>query len=155
MRDNNKIVLLGVMVLLGVTVHQTSRGGQQPHSWPQVCPAAESPKDIWWAVSHKNTVWFLSRDVKNTKFNQYSPVVGRRLTCPSQDFGSSWCFICDIIMVIVLWPHVGGAWHVIVFTSTAIIVNSRADVALGFIQSRLDCGKSVIRKIISPAGYGP
>ena len=80
-------------VLLRGTVHR-HRAGR-----PSDSPAAtDSPRDAWWTVSCSYTFWFLSRDVKNTKYNQYFPVFWRRLMCPTQDFGNSYCFEHDVIM---------------------------------------------------------
>ena len=58
-------------VLLRVRSTRHPEGSQRPTGWP----AADSPRDVWWTVSRNCTVLFLSCDVKNTKFNQYMPVL--------------------------------------------------------------------------------
>ena len=46
-----------------------------PRADRRSAPATDSLRDVWWTVSRNYTVLFLSRDVKNTKFNQYLPIV--------------------------------------------------------------------------------
>ena len=69
-------------------------------------PAADSP----------------SRDVKNTKFDQYLPVV---LTSPDV---SNLIFESDVIRYDIATSR-DGAWHNDLFVTTANNVNWRADVA--------------------------
>ena len=84
---------------------------------------ADSPKDVWWTVSHIYTVLFLSHDVKNTKFNYYLPVVLTSLNMSNSRF----------LKLVLFWMwHYGRAlwrWNNGVFLTTASNVKCWADVA--------------------------
>ena len=110
------------------TVHQTSRREQWPPDWPSA-PAADSPTDVWWTVSRYYTVLFLSRDVKNTKFNQYLPVLLTSLNVPYSRFRKFVMFWMWRHHDMTLWRHSCGAWHNGLILTTAGNANSWADVA--------------------------
>ena len=117
-------------------------------------PAADSPRDIWWTVSRNNTVLFLSRDAKNTKFNQYLPVDLTALNVSNLRFRKPVMFWRWRRHGVALWRHGRDAWHNCLLLATASNVNCWADVA----NHVTDCGKRVIRKISnagSRASYGP
>ena len=59
-------------VLLRDTIQQTSPGRHADH---RSASAANSSRDVRWTVLCNYTVSFLSRGVKNTKLNQYLPVL--------------------------------------------------------------------------------
>ena len=136
-------------VLLRGTVHR--HRADRPSDSPA---ATDSPRDAWWTVSCSYTFWFLSRDVKNTKYNQYFPVFWRRLTCPTQDFGNSYCFEHDVIM--------SGHCDITVVGLDTIVCSylqlATSTTELTLLTTWFDCGKRVIRKIpnaVSRASYGP
>ena len=52
----------------------------------RAAPAVDFPKNKWWTVSCNNTVLFLFCDVKNTKFNQYLPMVLKSLKMSNSRF---------------------------------------------------------------------
>ena len=138
-----------IKLLLRNTVHQTSR-------WESVAAGpttADSLKDVWWTVSSNYIDLFLSRDVKDTKCNQYLPVVLSSLKL------SNWRFWKLVILWmwrhhdIALGRHGCDAWHnallLTTFTSTA---------ELTLLTTWLHCCKRVIRNISnagSRASYGP
>ena len=92
-------------MLLRDTVHQISRG--------------ESAA----------AVLFLSRDVKNTKFNQYLPVLLMSLNVSDSRFRKLVMFWMWRHHDMELWRHGGGAWHNGLILTTASNGNSWADVA--------------------------
>ena len=100
-------------VLLRDTVHQISRGES----------AADSPRDIWWTVSRNYTVLFLSRDVKNTKFNQYLPVDLTSLNVSNSRFRKPVMFWRWRHQGVALWRHGRSAWHNCLPLATASNVN--------------------------------
>ena len=92
-------------------------------------PAADSPREIWWTVSRNYIVLFLSRDVKNTKFNQYLPADLTSLNVSNSSFRKSvmfWRWRCHGV---ALWRHGRGAWHNFLLLATASNVNCWAAVA--------------------------
>ena len=108
--SNNKTVLLRD------TVHQTSR---------RESAAADSPRDVWWTVSRNYIVLFLSRDVKNTKFNQYSTVFWRRFNVSASRFRKLAMFWIWRHHDMAMWRHGDGAWHNGLILTTASNANSR------------------------------
>ena len=132
-----------------------TEGSQWTPGWPVVSwLAADSLREIWWTISRNYTVLFFSRDVKNTKFNQYLPVDLMSLNVSNSRFRKPVMFWTKRHHGVVLWRHGRGAWHNCLLLTKASNVNCWADVA----NMWLDCGKRVIRKI-SNAGslgsYGP
>ena len=119
--------------------------------------AADFLREIWWTVSRNYTVLFLSRDVKNTKFNQYLPVDLTSLNMPNSRFRKRvmfWRWRRQYLPVdltslnvsnsrfpkpvmfwkwgrhgVALWRHGRGAWHNCLLLATASNVNCWADVA--------------------------
>ena len=67
---------------------------------------ADSPQDVWWTVSRKYTVLFLSPDIKNTRFNQYLPVFLTSLNVSGSTFQK--------LVMFWIWRHHYNqhAWHV-------------------------------------------
>ena len=47
---------------------------------------------------------------------------------------------CDVIIVLELWHHSGGARQDVLFLTAANNINTWPDVANDFTQTRLDCG---------------
>ena len=92
-------------------------------------PATDSPREIWWTVSRNYTVLFLSRDVKNTKFNQYLPVLWASLNGWDSRFRKFVMFWMWRDHDMALWRHGGGTWHNGLILTTASNGNSWADVA--------------------------
>ena len=92
-------------------------------------PAADSPREIWWTVSRNYTVLLLSRDVKNTKFNQYLPVDLTSLNVSNSRFRKPVMFWRWRRHGVTLWRHGRGAWHNRLLLATASNVNCWADVA--------------------------
>ena len=130
---------------------RSPEGSPRPPGWPQVSPAADSPREIWWAVSHNYTVLSLSRDVKNTKFSQYLPVDLTSLNVSNSRFRKPVMFRRWRRHGIALWRHGRGAWH-----NCLLLATSTAEPML--LTTWLDCGNRVIRKISnagSRASYGP
>ena len=107
--------------LLRDTVHQTSQ--RESVGWP-----ADSPRDVWWTVSRNYTVLLLSRDVQNTKFNQFLPVVFTSFNVADSRFRKRLMFWMRRHSDIALWRHGGGAWHNNLFLTTASNVDCWADV---------------------------
>ena len=134
---------------------RSPEGSPWPLGWPAVSPAAtDSPREIWWTVSCNYTFLFLSRDVKNTIFNQYLPADLTSLNVSNSRFRKSVMFWRWRRHGVALWRHGRGAWHNCVLLATASNVNCWADVA----NHVIDRGKRVIRKISnagSRASYGP
>ena len=74
-------------------------------------------------------VWFfLCRDVKNTKFNQYLPMVLTSLNVSDSIFLKLVMFWIWRHHDMALWRHVDDAWHNCLFLTTATNVNNWADV---------------------------
>ena len=96
----------------------------RPPGWPV---AADSPREIWWTVSRNYTVLFLSRDVKNTKFNQYLPVDLTSLNVSNSRFRKPVMFWRWRRHGVTLWRHGCGAWHNRLLLVTASNVNCWAD----------------------------
>ena len=67
--------------------------------------AADSPMEIWWTVSLN------SCDVKNTKFNQYLPLLLTSLNVWGSRFRKLVMFWMWRHHDMALWRHGGGAWH--------------------------------------------
>ena len=91
--------------------------------------AADSPREIWWTISRNYTVLFLSRDVKNTKFNQYLPVDLTSLNVSNSRFRKPAIFWRWRRHGVALWRHGRGAGHNCLLLATASNVNCWADVA--------------------------
>ena len=111
-------------VLLRDTVHQISRG-ESAAGADLRSRAADSPREIWWTVSHNYTVLFLSRHVKKqNSINIY----------PSLILSNS---IFRKPVMFLRWRHHGVAWlrhsrgagHNCLLLTTASNVNCWADVA--------------------------
>ena len=114
-------------------------------------PAAHSPREIWWTVSRNYTVLFLSRDVRNAKFNQYLPVDLTSLNVSHSRFRKPVMFWRWRRHGVAWWRHGRGAWH-----NCLLLATSAAELML--LTTWLGCGKRVIRKILnarSRASYGP
>ena len=92
-------------------------------------PAADSPREVWWTISCNYTVLFLSRDVKNTNFNQYLPVDLTSLNESNSRFRKPVMFWRWRRHGVVLWRHSRGTWHNCLLLATASNVNYWADVA--------------------------
>ena len=95
---------------------RSSEGIPRPPGWPQVspmgsAPAADSPREIWRTVSRIYTVLFLSRVVKNTKFNQYLPVDLTSLNVSNSRSRKPVMFWRWRRHGVALWRHGAGAWH--------------------------------------------
>ena len=103
------------------------RSTRSPEGSPRA--AAVSPRDIWWTVSRNYTVLFLSRDAKNTKFNQYLPVDLTSLNVSNSRFRKPVMFWRWRRHGVALWRHGRGAWHNYLLLATASNVNSWADVS--------------------------
>ena len=84
-------------------------GSQRPPGWPQF--------------------YFLSRDVKNTKFNQYLPVLLTSRNVSDSRFRKPVMFWMWRHYDMALWRHGGGAWHNGLILTTVSNGNSWADVA--------------------------
>ena len=82
----------------------------------------------------------LSRDVKTTKFNRYAAVVLPPLNMYNQNNRKRVMFQCDVVIVLELWHHSGGARQNVLFLTAASNINTWPDVANDFTQTRLDCG---------------
>ena len=82
-------------------------------------PAADSPCDVWWAVSRNYTVLLQFCDVKNTKFNQHLPVVSRSLNVLVSKFRKLVMFWMWRHRDMALWRHGDGALHNDLFLMTA------------------------------------
>ena len=98
--------------------------------------------------------YFLSRDVKTTKCNQYLPVFLTSLNVSDSRFRKLVMFWMWRHHDMELWRHGGGAWHNGLILTTASNANRLADVANHV--TRL--WQAVIRKIAnagSRASYGP
>ena len=108
-------------------------------------PAADPTREIWWTVSRNNTVLFLSRDVKNTKFNHYSPVDLTSLNVSNSRFQKPIMLWRWLSHGVTLWRHGRGAWHNCLPLATA----STSTAELMLLTTWLDCGKPVILKISS------
>ena len=91
--------------------------------------AADSTGKIWWTVSRNYTVLFLSRDVKNTKFNQYLPMDLTSLIVSNSRFRKPVMFWRWRRHGVALWRHGRGDWHNCLLLATASNVNCWADVA--------------------------
>ena len=101
-----------VIIKLGCYMIRSTRppmGSQRPLGWPQVTPVTDSPREVWWTVSHNYTVLFLSCDVKTTKFNQYSPMVLTSLNTSNSRFQKCVMFWMRCHHGIVLWCCSGAA----------------------------------------------
>ena len=92
-------------------------------------PDADSPRGIGWTVSRNYKVLFLSRDVKNTKFNQYLPVDLTSFNVSNSSFQKPVMFWRWCHHGVALWRHGHGAWHNCLLLTTASNVNSWAGVA--------------------------
>ena len=75
------------------------------------------------------TVLFLSRDVKNTKFNQYLPVDLTSLDLSNSRFWKPVMFRRWRRHGVALWRHGRGAWHNCLLLATASNVNCWVDFA--------------------------
>ena len=115
-------------MLLRDTVHQISRG-ESAATGLTAAPAADSPREIWWTVSRNYTVLFLSRDVKNTKFNQYLHVDLTSHNVSNSRFRKPVMFWRWRRYGVALWRHGRGAWNNCLLLATASNVNCWADVA--------------------------
>ena len=72
---------------------------------------------------------FLSRDVKNTKFNQYLPVDLTSLNVSKSRFRKPVMFWRWRRHGVALWRHGRGVWHNCLLLATASNVNCWADIA--------------------------
>ena len=95
----------------------------------RTAPTSDSPRDVWWTVSRNYTVLFLSREVKNAKFNQYLPVLLTSLSVLDSIFRELVMFWMWRHHEMALWRQGGGAWHSALILTTASNANSWADVA--------------------------
>ena len=102
------------------------RADRSPGGQP---PALDSLREIWWTISRNYTVLFLSRDVKNTKFNQYLPVDLTSLKVSNSRFRKPAMFWRWRRHGVTLWRHGRGAWYNRLLLATASNVNCWADVA--------------------------
>ena len=99
------------------------------HLCTSLAPAADSPREVWWTSSRSYTVLFLSRDVKNTKFNQYLPVDMTSLTVSNSRFRKPVMFWKWCRHGVALWRHGRIAWHNCLLLVAASNVSCWADVA--------------------------
>ena len=90
---------------------------------------ADSPREIWWTVSRNYTVLILSRDIKNTKFNQYLPVDLTSLNVSNSRFRKPVMFWRWRHHGVALWRHGRGAGDNCLLLTTASNVKCWADVA--------------------------
>ena len=88
-----------------------------------------SPREIWWTLSRNYTVLFLSRDVKNTKFNQYLSVDLTSLNMSNSTIRKPVMFWRWRRHGVALWRHGRGALLNCLLLATASNVNCWADVA--------------------------
>ena len=93
-----------------------------------VIRSTRSP-EIWWTVPRDYTVLFLSRDVKNTKFNQYLPVDLTSFNESNSRFRKPLMIWRWRLHGVALWRHGRVAWHNCLLLATASNVNCCADVA--------------------------
>ena len=105
---------------------RSPEGSPRPPGWP--APAADSAREIWWTVSRNYTLLFLSRVVKNTKFNQYLPVDLTSLNVSNSRFRKPVMFWRWRRHGVALWRHGRGAWRNCLLLATASNVNCWADV---------------------------
>ena len=108
---------------------RSPEGSSRPPGWLQVSPGRRLPEGDLVTVSRNYTVLFLSRDVKNTKFNQYLPVDLTSLNVSNSRFGKPVMFWRWRRHGVALWRHGRGAWHNCLLLATASNVNCWADVA--------------------------
>ena len=80
-------------------------------------------------ITYNYTVLFLSRDVKNTKLNQYFPVDLTSLNVSNSRFRKPVMFWRWRRHGVALWRLGRGAWHNCLLLATASDVNCWADVA--------------------------
>ena len=90
---------------------------------------ADSPREIWWTVSRNYTVLILSRDMKNTKFNQYLPVDLTSLNVSNSRYRKPVMFWRWRHHGVALWRHGRGAGDNCLLLTTASNVKCWADVA--------------------------
>ena len=109
-----------ILGLRGVSGHRADR---------MAAPAADSLRKIWWIVSRNYTVLFLSRDVKNAKFNPNLPVDLTSLNMSNSRFRKSVMFWRWHHHGVALWRHGRGARHNCLLLTTPRNVNCWADVA--------------------------
>ena len=131
---------------------------QQPPDWQQVSPGRWLP-EVWLVnVSRNNTILSSSRDLKMQYQIQYLLLVLTSLNV------SNWRF--RKLVILWMWRdygmalrrHNGGVWHHTLFATIASKITSWADVANDFTQTRLDCGKWLMWKMLyagSRANHGP
>ena len=105
------------------------RGVSGRHADHRSAPAVDSPREIWWTISHNYTVLFISCDVKNTKFNQYSHVDLMSLNVSNSRFWKPVMFWKWRRHGIAFWHQDHCAWHKFLPLMTASNVNCWADVA--------------------------
>ena len=104
--------------------------------------------------SGNDTVLFVSRGVKNTKFNQYLSVDLTSLNVSNSRYRKPIMFWRWRHHGVALWHHGRGGWHNCLLLTQ--IATSTAELML--LITWLDCSKRVIRKISnagSRASYGP
>ena len=133
-RGNNKTVLLRdtvhqISLVSGRRADRVSPGESATGADRRTAPAADSPREIWWSVSRNYRILFLSRDVKNTKFNQYLPEDLTSLNVFNSRFRKPVMFWRWRYHGVALWRHGRGAWHNCLLLTKASNVNRWADVA--------------------------
>ena len=115
--EKNMKIYNNKTVLLRDAVHQISLG------------ESAAGADLPWTVSRNYTVLFLSRDVKNIKFNQYLPMDLTLLNVSNSRFRKPVMFWRWRRHGVALWRHGRCAWHNCLLLATTSNVNCWTDVA--------------------------